>query len=205
MDEAGCLADETFTLLARERRHDGFLKLDRYLVRQRRFDGTETPELDREVVVAAECVGALLYDPIRDAVVLVEQARLPAALMGQGSIQVEVVAGRIEPGEAPLVSLEREVREETGCTILGTPERIAVALTSPGYNTERLHLYCALVDAGDAGGLHGLAAEHEDIRVLVLPYETFVAWQRDGRIANLFTLHAGLWLTLHRDRLRRLS
>ena len=202
MKDAGRLADDTFRLLAHERRHDGFLKLDRYRVHQRRFDGTETPELDREVVVAAECVGVLLYDPVRDAVVLVEQARLPAALMGQGAIQVEIVAGRIEPGEAPLVTVEREVAEETGCAILGQPERNAVALTSPGYNTERLHLYCALVDAGGAGGLHGLATEQEDIRVLVLPYESFVAWQADGRIANLFTLHAGLWLTLHRARLR---
>ena len=202
MDDAARFGDEGFTIVSRERRHDGFLKLDRYLVRQRRFDGTETPALDREIVVAAECVGVLLYDPVLDSVMLIEQARLPAALMGAGAIQVEIVAGRIEPGEDPLVTVEREVREETGCTLLAPPERITLALTSPGYNTERLHLYCGTVDAGAAHGLHGLAAEHEDIRVVTVSYETFVAWQADGRIANLFTLHAGLWLALNRARLR---
>ncbi len=197
--------DDVFRILDRDRRHDGFLKLDRYRVQQRRFDGSETPALEREVVVAAECVGVLLYDPVRDTVVLVEQARLPSELMGDGPLQIEIVAGRIEPDEAPLLSVEREVREETGCTLLGEPERIAVALTSPGYNTERLHLYCGLVDAGSAGGIHGLADEHEDIRVLTVTYETFVAWQAGGRITNLFTLHAGLWLQLNRARLRGLG
>ncbi|HLZ67684.1 MAG TPA: NUDIX domain-containing protein [Aliidongia sp.] len=195
--------EECFTLVAEERRHDGFLKLDRYAVRQRRFDGTETPILDREVVTAAECVGVLLYDPARDTVVLIEQARLPPALMGLPAVQVEIVAGRIEAGDTPIAAVHREVREETGCTILGEPEQIAVALTSPGYNTERIHLYCALVDSSAAGGFHGLAAEHEDIRVLALPYERFAEWQAAGRIMNLFTLHAGLWLALHRERLRR--
>jgi ADP-ribose pyrophosphatase len=194
--------DTTFTLLAEERRHDGFLKLDRYKVTQRRFDGSETPVLDREVVWAAECVGVLLYDPARDAVVLVEQARLPPVLKGEPAIQIEIVAGRIEAHDTPIAAVHREVREETGCTILGEPERIAVAFTTPGYNTERLHLYCALVDSSGVGGLHGLAAEDEDIRVLVLPYAEFAACQADGRIMNLFTLHAGLWLALHRDRLR---
>jgi ADP-ribose pyrophosphatase len=195
------MTDDTFTILEQARAHDGFLKLDRYAVRQRRFDGTETPVLDREVVVAAECVAALLYDPVRDEVVLVEQARLVPALMGLAAVQAEVVAGRIEAGDTPIAALHREVLEETGCIILGEPEPIAVVLTSPGYNTERLHLYYARVDSTVAGGFYGLAAEHEDIRVLVLPYAAFVQWQAEGRVTNLFTLSAGLWLALHRARL----
>jgi ADP-ribose pyrophosphatase len=201
MNRAACSADDRFTVIERRRSHDGFVKLDTYQVHQRRFDGDVTPPLEREIVVAAECVGVLLYDAARDLVVLVEQARLPAALIGLPAIQTEIVAGRMEPGETPVEVVRREVFEETGCTVLGEPELITVALSSPGYNTERLHLYCANVDAGAAGGFHGVAAEHEDIRVLVLPYAEFVARQADGRIANLFTLHAGLWLALNRDRL----
>jgi ADP-ribose pyrophosphatase len=195
------MTDDTFTILDHARAHDGFLKLDRYAVRQRRFDGTETPLLDREIVVAAECVAALLYDPVHDAVVLVEQARLVPVLTGLAAVQAEIVAGRIEAGDTPLAAVHREVLEETGCIILGEPEPIAVVLTSPGYNTERLHLYYARVDSTAAGGFYGLAAEHEDIRVLVLPYAAFAQWQAEGLITNLFTLSAGLWLALHRDRL----
>jgi ADP-ribose pyrophosphatase len=191
-----------FTIIERRRAHDGFLQLDTYRVRQQRFDGGVTPILEREVIIAADCVGVLLYDPAEDAVILVEQARLPAALQGLPAIQTEIVAGRIEAGETPLEVVRREVTEETGCTILGEPEPISVAFTNPGYNTERMHVFCARVDAKTAGGLHGVAAEDEDIRVLVLPFAEFQARQADGRITNIFTLYAGLWLALNRERLR---
>jgi len=196
--------DDCFTILDKQRVYDGFLKLDRYAVTQKRFDGTETPALHRDVMVTSECVGVMLYDPVKDAVVLVEQARLVPALMGLDAVQVEIVAGHIDPGDTPLTAAYREVQEESGCTILGEPERIATVLTSPGINTERLHLYCALVDSTSAGGFFGLAEEHEDIRVLVLPYDEFALRLGDGRITNLFTLSAGFWLALNRDRLRGL-
>ena len=195
--------DDRFTIVARDRLHDGFVKLDRYAVTQRRFDGTETPVLDREIVTSAECVGALLYDPVRDAVVLVEQARLVPALMGLDAVQLEIVAGRIERGDTPLSALHREVLEETGCTILGEPEPIGTVLTTPGILTERLHLYGCRVDATAMGGFHGVAEEHEDIRVRVLPYAEFATHQAEGRITNLFLLTAALWLALNRERLRR--
>lgn len=194
--------DDRFTILDKQRVHDGFLKLDRYAVTQKRFDGTETPTLHRDILVASECVGVILYDPKQDAVVLVEQARLVPVLMGMAAIQTEIVAGHIDAGDTPLTAAYREVQEESGCAILGTPERIATILTSPGINTERLHLYCALVDSTTAGGFFGLAEEHEDIRVLVLPFADFSARLADGRITNLFTLSAGFWLSLNRERLR---
>jgi ADP-ribose pyrophosphatase len=196
--------DDALTIIERRRAHDGFLKLDICHIRHRRFDGALSPVLEREVLVAADCVGVLLYDPVLDSVVLVEQARLPAALQGLSMIQTEIVAGRIETGETPLEVARREVTEETGCAVLGEPEPIATVLSNPGYNTERMHLFCARVDANGAGGMHGVAAEDEDIKVLVLSYDAFAALQAAGTIDNIFTLYAGLWLALNRERLRRL-
>ncbi|HVJ54747.1 MAG TPA: NUDIX domain-containing protein [Aliidongia sp.] len=194
--------DEQFTIIGRERAHDGFLQLDVCQVRQRRFDGALSPVLEREILVQADCVGILLYDPAADAVVLVEQARLPALLRGYPAIQAEIVAGRLEPGETAIDVARREVAEETGCVLQGEPELITTSLTSPGYNLEQFHLFYAAIDSTKAGGIHGVAAEHEDIRVLVLPYDEFRQRQADGCINNVFTLYAGLWLDLNRARLR---
>jgi ADP-ribose pyrophosphatase len=192
-----------FEVLGRERLHDGFIRLDRYRVRQRLFRGGMTPELIREVVVAHAAVAVICYDPARDAVVLVEQARLPAAIAGFAPIQTEIVAGLAEPGEPPAAVAVREVKEETGLDVVGEPKLIVHMITTPGHSTEAVHVFCARVDSGAAGGFHGLAAEHEDIRILVLPLDEFAARLADGRIANSFSLVAGYWLLANRDAVRR--
>ena len=193
-----------FEILTRRSGYDGFLQLDRYEVRQRRFDGSLSPAVEREVLVPGACIGVLLYDPARDAVVLIEQLRLPALLEGFPAVQVEIVAGRIDAGETPAAAAAREVEEETGLRLAGPPQPIARLLTSPGYNRERLDLFWAEVDSRTAEGVHGLASEQEDIRILVLPAADFIAESAAGspRLGNLFTAHAALWLAANRARLR---
>jgi ADP-ribose pyrophosphatase len=200
--EASPEAAPWFEMLESRRVHDGFIKLDCDRVRQRRFDGGWTPPLLREIVRARAAVAVICYDPGLDRVVLVEQARLPAQIAGFGALQTEIVAGLVEPGEAPEAVACREVAEETGLGVIGQPVPIAHMITTPGHSTETVHLYCARIDARGAGGTHGVAAEHEDIRVLSLTLDEFAARLADGRIANSFSLVAGFWLIAQRDRLR---
>lgn len=191
-----------FEIVDRERIHDGFLKLDHYRMRQHLFGGGTTPIIARDVVVAHEAVGALCYDPDRDEIVMIEQARFPAGLVGFDTIQTEIVAGIKEPTELTEDVVFREVREETGLEIIGTPIPIAHVISTPGHSTENIHLFCARVDATKAEGVHGLAEEHEDIRILVLPFDAFRSRILSGQIANSYSLVAGYWLILNRDRLR---
>jgi ADP-ribose diphosphatase len=58
----------------------------------------------RDVVCGGKVVAVLPYDPERGEVVLIRQFRLPAHLAnGEGEL-IEIVAGRIEPGEQPVRS-----------------------------------------------------------------------------------------------------
>jgi len=54
-----------------------------------------------------------------------------------------------------------------------------------------------------AGGIHGLAEEGEDIRVLVLSLDEALAALADGRIDNAASIIALQWLALNREKVRQ--
>ncbi|MGH7014050.1 MAG: NUDIX domain-containing protein [Stellaceae bacterium] len=182
----------------------GYFQLDRYTLRHRLYRGGMSAAMTREVFERGHTVGILLYDPRRDALVLVEQFRLPAYVAGFSAWQTEIVAGIIEDQrEPPRTVAIREAHEETGIVLTGAPFLAQKFLTSPGGSTESFHLFCARVDARGVGGLHGLPHEHEDIRVKVKSFRAALDLARTGRIQNGPTLLALYWLAANRARLRR--
>jgi ADP-ribose pyrophosphatase len=197
-------ADE-LEILDRETAYQGFFRVGLYRLRHRLYGGGWSAELSREVVERRAAVGLLLYDPRRDAVVLVEQFRLPAHLAGFSGWQLEIVAGLVDQGnETESEVARREAQEEAGLAIEGELVPIHRLLTSPGGTTEAVTLFCGRVDAGRAGGVHGLAAEHEDIKVVVKSYAEAARLLRSGGIENASTMIALYWLAANRARLRRL-
>jgi ADP-ribose pyrophosphatase len=199
------MSDAPVQILDRKTAYRGFFRIDRYRLRHRLHAGGWSAEIDREVFERGRAVAVLLYDPLRDAVVLVEQFRLAAYLAGFPAWQLEVVAGIVDHvGEdEPAVAL-REAREEAGLEIQGDLVPIQRCLTSPGGTTETVALFCGRVDARDAGGIHGVAAEHEDIKVVVKTYRETMRLLRMRKIDNGFTLIALYWLAANRASLREL-
>lgn len=62
---------------------------------------------------------------------------------------LEIPAGKCEPGEEPLATAARELREECGLTG-GTWTLLSSFWTAPGFCRERMHVYLAEdVDAGE--------------------------------------------------------
>ena len=116
-----------------------------------------------------------------------------------------VAASRPSPGACdPLESAEatarREAREEAGLE-LGRLERVAAYYPSPGIMAEHITAFVGEADLGAAGGTHGLAEEHEDIRAFVVPLDAALAAVASGEINNAPLLIALLWLAQHRTRL----
>lgn len=91
-------------------------------------------EATREVVRHPGAVGILPFKG--NELLLVRQYRYPI----QQAI-LEIPAGKLEPGEEPLVCAERELREETGYR--GTLEHLLSIYTTPGFTDEIIHLYKA--------------------------------------------------------------
>jgi ADP-ribose pyrophosphatase len=198
------VTDAGIEILDRKTAYQGFFRIDRYRLRHRLYSGGWSGELTREVFERGHAVGVLLYDPARDALVLIEQFRLAAHLAGFPAWQLEIVAGIIDrPGESAPGVARREAREEAGLTIEGEVLPIHRYLTSPGGSTETVTLYCGRVDSSDAGGIHGCADEQEDIKVIVKSYDETMQLLRTGKIDNGFTIVALYWLAANRDRLRQ--
>lgn len=190
-----------FRILARDRVHDGFYRLDVLTVSHERFLGGWTRPLRRELLVQRPAVAVLPYDPTRDLVVLVEQFRTGCVDQPGEPWLIEAVAGLVEQGEAPPDVAAREVREETGLAICRS-EFVCRYHASPGGTSEQVDVFVAEVDAGVGAGVFGVAHEDEDIRTLVVPALEAFAMVADGRIIAANSVIPLLWLQLHRDRLR---
>jgi ADP-ribose pyrophosphatase len=203
-DSALPAGDDSVQILAHEVAYRGFFRIERYRLRHRLYRGGMSAEISREIFVRGATVGVLLYDPPRDALVMVEQFRLAAHLAGFPAWELEIVAGIVDhDGEAESAVARREAKEEAGLAIEGELLPMHRYMTSPGGTTETVALFCGRIDSRRAGGIHGVADEHEDIKVVVKSYREVMRLLRANQITNGVTLSALYWLALNRRRLRR--
>jgi ADP-ribose pyrophosphatase len=139
---------------------------------------------EREIVEHPGAVAIVAVDRDRQ-VWLVRQLREPAR-----KELVELPAGTCEPGEDPLGTAKRELREECGLTG-GEWTELAAFWTTPGFCREYMHLYLAEgVEAGEAD-----PDDDEEVEI--------VRWSLDevpGKLADVEDVKtlAGLLLYLRR-------
>lgn len=182
----------------RETGYQGFLKVDKLLLKHKLVLGGWSEEMRREIQVKSGAIGILLLDPSRQEVVLVRQFRVGMIDEEQSPWLLELVAGMIEEGELPQDVAVRESIEEADCTPQNVV-KICSYYNSPGTTNEKVHLFCGQVDAGKAGGVFGLDAEHEDIEVVVLSIKELRQAVESGLINNAMTIIASFWLEKHLD------
>jgi ADP-ribose pyrophosphatase len=172
--------------------YEGFLRLYRYVVDVERYDGA-TRQTSWEVMERGNAVAVLGHDPVRDEVVLANEFRPGVLVAGEYPFRDNLVAGSIESGETAIEAAVREMQEEAGLA-LNSPVLIHPgAYVSSGGTSEKISLVYGIVDTRDAGGVHGNAAEHEDILTVIIPASVFIERVRSGDIADLKTLVAGYW------------
>ncbi|MCG8415265.1 MAG: NUDIX domain-containing protein [Pseudomonadales bacterium] len=185
-------------VLERKTDYDSFLQVDSLRLQYRLFEGGWSEPIARELLVKTPAVGVLLYDPDREELVMVKQFRVGMLDDEDSPWPLELVAGLVDTEESLEQVANREVMEETG---LQASDFIKICdyYNSPGASSERVTLFCARVDATQAGGIHGLDHEHEDIQVEVLSTESARLAIESGVINNAMSLIALQWLFSHQE------
>ncbi|NBQ70291.1 MAG: NUDIX domain-containing protein, partial [Nitrosomonadaceae bacterium] len=125
---------------------EGFFRIEKYRLRHRLFNGGWSRPLSRELFERGHAAAVLPYDPIRDAVILIEQFRVGALTAPGGPWLLEIVAGMIESGETAQDVVKRESIEEADCIITDLLP-VCDFLVSPGGTSERIALFCGRADA----------------------------------------------------------
>jgi len=132
----------------------------------------------REIVKhpGAAAVLALLDDKM----LVVEQYRKPLE-----KFQVEIPAGKLDPGEEPIVAAARELEEETGYRA-GKLRPLSAFYTSPGFADEKLYVFIAEeLEKGQSR-----PDEDEFLNVEAITFEQAQAYIREEKISDAKTLLA---------------
>jgi GDP-mannose pyrophosphatase NudK len=166
---------------------DNWYVLRKVTFRIQKGDGSWETQ-SREAYDRGNGATVLLYDPLRQTVLLTRQFRLPTFVNGNPSgMLIEACAGLLD-GDDPEGCIRREMREETGYDVREV-RKVFESYMSPGSVTEILHFFVAEYSpshrVSDGGGVDD---EGENIEVLELPFAKSLAAVASGEIKDAKTI-----------------
>lgn len=157
----------------------------------------------RDILLGGKVVAVLPVDLARQEVVLIRQFRLPAHLATGKGEMIEIVAGRVDPGEPLADAARRECAEEIGVA----PSALVALfsyLTTPGVTDEEVTVFLAAIDASQVPRHSGFAPEGEQIETLRVSFDDAAAALAGNGMHNGPLVIALQWLALNRERLAEL-
>jgi ADP-ribose pyrophosphatase len=130
--------------------------------------------------------GAVAIVPLLDdgRIVLERQYRHPT-----GKVMIEIPAGKLDPGEAPLVCAQRELLEETGYVAREWAQAFTMYPTV-AYSDEAIGIWFARGLRHEGAQLD----EGEFLDVIAATPEEFLGWCRDGLVEDSKTLASAIWI-----------
>jgi len=189
-------------IISKKRVYDGFFKLDEYEIEMDKYGGGKQT-IKRLVFERGNAVAIMGYDPVTDKVLLTSEMRPGPLVAGDDPFYDSLPAGGINKGETALKAAKREMREETGMVLKDAVVINPGAYVSAGGTSERIALVFGVIDSSKAGGIHGEAAEGEDIKTVLVSSKEFIKRAETGTLKDMKSLAAAFWLAQNRSRIRK--
>jgi ADP-ribose pyrophosphatase len=131
-----------------------------------------------------EAAAVLVFNTDTQCMILTRQFRYAISDTAKEPI-LEIVAGKVDPGETALQAAFRETEEEIGYRVQPNNMKLLVSCyVSPGYTSEIFHIYYATVTNSDS--------ENESIEVVEMPQEEFDSKIKEGGFDDSKTYIAGM-------------
>lgn len=152
----------------------------------------------REVYNRGDGAGILLYNRVKQTVILTKQFRMPTYMNdNKEGMLVEICAGMLDK-DNPEACIIRETEEEVGYR-LPKVKKVFEAYSSPGVMTEKMHFFIGeYTDGMKVGSGGGVDSEHEDIEVLEIPFTNALEMLNKGEIIDTRTIVLLQYAQIHK-------
>ena len=188
------------TISAIETKYKGFFKLNEYQLSHKLFSQKQSKTFTREIFERGDAVVVMLYDPHKDALLLLEQFRPGVLRVNETPWMLEFIAGMFNEDESPIEVAIREAKEEANIELKEESVKLIMKyFSSPGGTSECIHLYWSTFDSSKvlSGSVYGLAHENEDIMLHVISRKDALTLLSIGKISNAATVIGLQWLAIN--------
>ena len=185
-----------FKIINKKKLYDGFFEMNEVVLQYKKYDGSWTDNIKRELFGGAQVAAVLPFDPIKKEIVLIQQFRIGTIFQTHDNYLNEIVAGNIDNGETPEKAAKRECFEETGCEIKKLLP-IQSFFPAPGSSESFYHLFLGEIETFKGTKIMGMENENEDILVKSYKLDEVMKMIKEGKIINGLTLVALQWFFLN--------
>tara|TARA_Y100001935_G_C17180992_1_gene445129 strand:+ start:104 stop:685 length:582 start_codon:yes stop_codon:yes gene_type:complete len=185
-----------FKIISKKNIYSGFFEMNEVILKYKKYNGSWSKEVKRELFGGSQVAAVLPYDPIKKEIVLIQQFRPGTISKNLNNYLNEIVAGIIDHGEDPEVAASRECYEETGCEV-NKLIPIQGYFPAPGSSESYYHLFLAEIESFEGDRIMGLETENEDILVKSYKSSQVEKMLKKGEILNGLSLIALQWFFLN--------